>query len=232
MKKNFLVVALSAVVLMVGAQSAAAIAGMKPMVESTATATPLPVASFPWQGSAGAPTCAAPVSGDVRVSSDVRPSLDIRSGDVRYPGCGFGHGRKHGHGHKLVSGDVRGSFDARGSFDVRQDNDADDQGENEQSTDVRHGGHMRMMPPVFTGDARASLDVRPGMGFGGGHGRGHGNGRGDDQGNGAFVPPAPAPTASASATPVTGAAFGGNQQGQFGGRQNSRGHGGSGRGNH
>lgn len=241
MKKNFLVVAVSAAALMIGAQSAVAFGGMAPMVEATATA--VPVVSFPWQGQAGGqsgnpgckfvsgdvrPSFDARPSGDIRPSFDVRPtgdarpSFDVRSGDVRKPGCGFGRGHGGGKGHHLGSGDVRGSHDVRMSGDVRGSWDVRGSHDVRESGDVRHGGHIRPMPPVFSGDVRPSGDVRgPGFGSGNGHGRG-GQGRGPlgrgghagpdgDNAGNGFVLPAPAVTASTSPS-VSGAAV--TQQGQ------------------
>ena len=222
MKKTLIVAVLSAGALVVGAQSASALAGLHPMSEATATA--LPTVTFPWQGGqVASPACAVPPTLDARPSGDVRPTIEVRSADVRVPGCRPPHGHKKGHkGGHGVSGDVRVSHDVRVSFDVR-------------SGDVRpphsrHGvvtGQVRPLPPVFTTDARPSGDVR-GPGFGQGRGRGPGGrgpgGRGPAGGdNGGFVPPAPAPTASASATPVAGASLNfGNQNRQGGQRQFGR----------
>ncbi|MDE2409688.1 MAG: hypothetical protein KGL72_05220 [Actinomycetales bacterium] len=139
MKKNIVVIGLGIAALVIGAQSAAALAAIAP----NAVATALPSPSFAWQGHSeghhGRHLGQFRGSQDVR-SGDVRGSHDFRSGDVRHI--------------EFHSGDVRPSFDVRGTFDVRDDAD--------ESGDVReHGGHPGKGGQGMWGGPFGSIDVRP-----------------------------------------------------------------------
>lgn len=133
MKKNIVVIGLGIAALVIGAQSAAALAAIAP----NAVATALPSPSFAWQGHSeghhGRHLGQFRGSQDVR-SGDARGSHDARSGDVRHI--------------EFHSGDVRPSFDVRGTFDAR--NDADESG------DLREHASRGMWGGPF-----GSIDVRP-----------------------------------------------------------------------
>jgi len=130
MKKNIVVLGLGIAALVIGAQSAAALAAIVP----NAVATALPSPSFAWQGHSE--------GHHGRHLGQLRGSQDVRSGDVRHI--------------QFHSGDIRPTFDVRGTFDVRED--ADESGDVREH--AGHGMWGGPFASIDARPSRPSADIR------------------------------------------------------------------------